>query len=182
MSNQVNIKEQADLIWELASDVLRDIFQRTEYPDIIYPMILIRRIECVLEATRDAVAEKRKVALSSLSDEVKTKRIHDEAKRICGYTNTTPWNLLSIEEAGEVAAKENFTTYLNGYSDNIKAIINASGIRKQLDKLHSKSCLYPLILRFSQLDMGTNTISNICLLYPSPTPRSYGKSRITSSA
>jgi type I restriction enzyme M protein len=165
LSNQVNIKEQADLIWELASDVLRDIFQRTEYPDIIYPMILIRRIECVLEATRDAVAEKRKVALNSLRDEVKTKRIHDEAKRICGYTNTTRWNLLSIEEAGEVAAKENITAYLNGYSDNIKAIINASGIRKQLDKLHSKSCLYPLILRFSQLDMGTNNISNVGMGY-----------------
>ena len=89
MSSQINIKAQADLIWELASDVLRDVFQRTEYPDIIYPMILIRRIECVMQAAREQVKEKRATAFASLADDVKLQRIHREAKRICGYTNDT---------------------------------------------------------------------------------------------
>lgn len=53
MSDDINIKAEADLIWNIADDILRDVFTRTEYPDIIYPMVLIRRIECVLEDARD---------------------------------------------------------------------------------------------------------------------------------
>ena len=165
MSNQVNIKAQADLIWELVSDVLRDVFQRTEYPDIIYPMILICRIECVMQAAREEVAEKRAAAFASLSDEVKQQRINREAKDKCGYTNNTRWALEFLEEAGEVSLKDNLIAYLNGYSDNIKQIIKASGIRKHIDKLHTKHCLYPLVKRFAGLDMGTNSISNVGMGY-----------------
>ncbi|TLS77945.1 SAM-dependent DNA methyltransferase [Mariprofundus erugo] len=165
MNNQVNIKAQADLIWELASDVLRDVFQRTEYPDIIYPMILIRRIECVMQSARDQVAKKREVALASLPDEQKQQRINQEAMRICGYTNDTRWALGYLEEAGEVSLKDNFIAYLNGYSENIRQIIKASGIRTHIDKLHTKHCLYPLVKRFAGLDMGTGTISNVGMGY-----------------
>jgi len=165
LSPQINIKAQADLIWELASDVLRDVFQRTEYPDIIYPMILIRRIECVMQAAREQVKEKRATAFASLADDVKLQRISQGAKSICGYTNDTRWELGYLEESGEVALKDNFIAYLNGYSDNIKQIIKASGIRKHLDKLHTKHCLYPLVKRFSDLDMGTDSISNVGMGY-----------------
>jgi len=45
LSGNLNIKTEADLIWNTADDILRDVFTRTQYPDIIYPMVLIRRID-----------------------------------------------------------------------------------------------------------------------------------------
>ena len=63
----IDVSKEAGLIWKVANDVLRDIFQKTEYPDIIYPMVLIRRLECVLKAqTREIAREKgRKAAMAS---------------------------------------------------------------------------------------------------------------------
>ena len=57
MSNKrdIDVSKEAGLIWQVANDVLRDIFQRTEYPDIIYPLVLIRRLECVLKAEIEAI-------------------------------------------------------------------------------------------------------------------------------
>ena len=55
MTNEINFSTEASLIWQSANDILRDKFKRSEYPDIILPMVLIRRIECVLVETRKNV-------------------------------------------------------------------------------------------------------------------------------
>jgi type I restriction enzyme M protein len=54
----IDVSRESGLIWKVANDVLRDIFQRTEYPDIIYPMVLIRRLECVLEEETEENSKK----------------------------------------------------------------------------------------------------------------------------
>ena len=61
-----DISVEVGLIWNTANDVLRDIFKRTEYPDIIYPMVLIRRIENVLLNTKEVVKAELKESIASL--------------------------------------------------------------------------------------------------------------------
>ena len=70
----IDVSSEAGLIWKIANDVLRDIFQRTEYPDIIYPMVLIRRLECVLESERTKIFEK----LGDKKDKLTDKMLHDK--------------------------------------------------------------------------------------------------------
>ena len=56
----IDVSAEAGFIWKIANDVLRDIFQWTEYPDIIYLMVLIRRLECVLEKEKAEIERKFK--------------------------------------------------------------------------------------------------------------------------
>ena len=114
-SNDINIKAEADLIWNTADDILRDVFTRTEYPDIIYPMVLIRRIECVLENTRDEV----KQSLGENYKKLPKKAITDKVLQSCGFNNKTKWTLKKLTEDSEKSLKDNFIAYLNGFSEII---------------------------------------------------------------
>ena len=74
----IDVSEEAGLIRQLANDVLRDIFQRTEYPDIIYPMVLIRRLECVLKAETLEIEKKFGTGISKMDENAAVKFINDQ--------------------------------------------------------------------------------------------------------
>ena len=67
MKRDTEISSEVALIWNTANDVLRDIFQRTEYPDIIYPMVLIRRIEGVLIAKTEELKNQLETQLAKVN-------------------------------------------------------------------------------------------------------------------
>ncbi len=161
MSDDINIKAEADLIWNIADDILRDVFTRTEYPDIIFPMVLIRRIECVLEDARDQVHEQYGDKLKKLPK----KAFNDLVKQACGFNNKTKWTLKTLTDESETALKDNFVAYLNGYTKNITRIIDASGIRDDINKLYAKELLYPLLKRYAEIDLSPGTVSNIKMGY-----------------
>ena len=77
MKRDTEISQEVALIWNTANDVLRDIFQRTEYPDIIYPMVLIRRIESVLIQKTDELKEQLQKQLAK----VETKELTEQLKK-----------------------------------------------------------------------------------------------------
>ncbi len=161
MSQNINFKAEADLIWNTADDILRDVFTRTEYPDIIYPMVLIRRIECVLEDARDQVREQYGDKLKKLPKSAFTKLV----EQACGFNNKSKWTLKKLTGESETALKDNFIAYLNGYTKNITRIIGASGIRGDINKLYAKELLYPLLKRYAEIDLSPKIASNIKMGY-----------------
>lgn len=165
MDSKLDISFEAGLIWNTANDILRDIFKRTEYPDIIYPMVLIRRIENVLLQAREEVTQQYKTKISKLSAAEQKNIINDRVLKKIKFNNSSKFTLAKIVAEGERSIKNNFISYLNGYTDNIKLIIDRSGIRSHIPKLHSEKILYPLLKDFSLLPLGPDKVNNIKMGY-----------------
>lgn len=170
----IDVSAEAGLIWKIANDVLRDIFQRTEYPDIIYPMVLIRRLECVLEKEKAGTEKKFKTALKKMAASGRKKLINDKLFSSIGYANNSKFTLMEIKNEGESNIKNNFITYLNGFnsrklkkddSDQVQNVIKNSGIGKHINKLNSNGILYSLIEEFSNVNLMPDSVSNIKMGY-----------------
>lgn len=165
MKRDTEISQEVALIWNTANDVLRDIFQRTEYPDIIYPMVLIRRIEGVLIAKTEELKTQLESQLAKVDKTVQTQILNAKVLQEIKFNNTSGNTLKTLAEEGESSIKTNFIAYLNGYTDNIKIIIDRSGIRSHINKLSEEKILYTLIKDFSEIDLSPKKVSNIKMGY-----------------
>lgn len=165
MKKDTEISSEVSLIWNTANDVLRDIFQRTEYPDIIYPMVLIRRIENVLLNTAEIVRGELKKKIAKLPEDVQDKIINDRLLSRIKFNNTSNFTLKKLADEGESSIKNNFISYLNGYTENIRIIIDRSGIRSHINKLNEEKILYTLIQDFAHIDLSPDKVSNIKMGY-----------------
>lgn len=165
MKRDTDISQEVALIWNTANDVLRDIFQRTEYPDIIYPMVLIRRIEGVLIARTEQLKKELESQLSKVDKKTQEQILNGKVLQEIKFNNTSGKTLASIANEGESSIKNNFIAYLNGYTDNIKIIIDRSGIRSHINKLAEEKILYTLIKDFSVIDLSPEKVSNIKMGY-----------------
>ena len=165
MKRDTDISQEVALIWNTANDVLRDIFQRTEYPDIIYPMVLIRRIEGVMIAKTEQLKKELESQLSKVDKKTQEQILNGKVLQKIKFNNTSGMTLASLANEGESSIKNNFIAYLNGYTDNIKIIIDRSGIRSHINKLAEEKILYTLIKDFSEIDLSPEKVSNIKMGY-----------------
>lgn len=165
MKRDTEISKEVALIWNTANDVLRDIFQRTEYPDIIYPMVLIRRIEGVLIEETDKLRKQLEKQLAKVNTETQQQIINSKLLQEIKFNNISTYTLQKLSDEGESSIKNNFISYLNGYTDNIKIIIDRSGIRSHINKLAEEKILFTLIKDFSQIDLSPKNVSNIKMGY-----------------
>lgn len=165
MKRDTDISQEVALIWNTANDVLRDIFQRTEYPDIIYPMVLIRRIEGVMIAKTDQLKKELESQLSKVDKKTQEQILNGKVLQEIKFNNTSGKTLAILSGEGESSIKNNFIAYLNGYTDNIKVIIDRSGIRSHINKLAEEKILYTLIKDFSEINLSPEKVSNIKMGY-----------------
>ena len=165
MKRDTEISSEVALIWNTANDVLRDIFQRTEYPDIIYPMVLIRRIEGVLIAKTEELKKQLEKQLAKVDNATQQQILNSKLLQEIKFNNTSAFTLQKLADEGESSIKNNFISYLNGYTDNIKLIIDRSGIRSHINKLAEERILYTLISDFAQIDLSPAKVSNIKMGY-----------------
>ena len=165
MSNTINFAAEASLIWQSANEILRDKFKRSEYPDIILPMVLIRRIECVLIETQKNVLSEIEKKISKLPKKEREKIFEAQVFDKLKFNNSSGLTLKTLVGGNERSLKTRFKSYLNGYTDNIKKIIDASGIRTHIDKLHTLSILYPLLKQYAELDFTFEAVNNIKMGY-----------------
>ncbi len=81
------------------------------------------------------------------------------------FNNTSIFTLQKLADEGESSIKNNFISYLNGYTDNIKLIIDRSGIRSHINKLSEEEILFTLIKDFSETNLSPTKVSNIKMGY-----------------
>jgi len=165
MKRDTDISQEVALIWNTANDVLRDIFQRTEYPDIIYPIVLIRRIEGVLIEKTEQLKKQLEKQLAKVDKATQTQILNAKVLQEIKFNNTSNFTLADLAGEGESSIKNNFISYLNGYTDNIKIIIDRSGIRSHINKLAEEKILYTLIKDFSEINLSPEKVSNIKMGY-----------------
>lgn len=133
-------------IWSIADDCLRDVFVRGKYRDVILPMFVLRRLDCLLEPTKEKVLseakyQKEEVGLALLDP--------DPLCEESGYVfyNTSLFTLKSLlNNPSQLEA--NFNNYLDGFSDNVKEIIQHFDLRSQARKMAVADVLFDVIEKF----------------------------------
>lgn len=133
-------------IWSIADDCLRDVFVRGKYRDVILPMFVLRRLDCLLEPTKEAVLEE--VRFQREDAEMADLDPHG-LREASGYVfyNTSRFTLKSL--LGNPSQLEaNLKNYLDGFSDNVKEIVEKFDLRNQIRKMTQSDVLHDVIEKF----------------------------------
>lgn len=138
------------LIWNIADDVLRDVFLRGQYRDVILPMVVLRRLDALLEPTKDEVEEELQEQKEAGLEDVD----EDAIKDITGlsYFNTSKWTLNRLKSQAtddEQILYDNFAEYLSGYSGNVKDVLHNFDYYNKAKKLADNHRLLAIIERIT---------------------------------
>ncbi len=151
-----NLNWVTNFIWGIADDVLRDVYVRGKYRDVILPMTVIRRLDAVLEPSKQSVLDMKK----HLDGEGITNQ--DAALRLAtnhAFYNTSPFTLRDLKARGKAQKlKADFEAYLDGFSANVQEILDKFEFRNQITKLVEADILSYLIEKF--LDPAINLSPN----------------------
>src|SRR5437588_4954465 len=144
--NQRDLDWIANFIWGIADDVLRDVYVRGKYRDVILPMTVIRRLDAVLEPAKKSVLEmKERLDKAGIANQ-------DPAlKQAAGqsFYNTSPFTLRDLKSrAKQQQLKADFETYLEGFSPNVQEILDKFKFRNQIPTLVDADILGQLIEKF----------------------------------
>ncbi len=160
MNLSTNINEKAALIWAIA-DKLTGVYKPHEYGEVILPLTVIRRFDCILANTKEAVLEKY--------EEVKNLPMQDVLlRKASGYEfyNTSKYTFEKLLNDPD-NIEENFHDYLNGFSENVGDIIEKFKFDGHIDTMANKGILYIVIKEFTstRANLHPDAISNLEMGY-----------------
>ena len=158
----------SNFLWSVSDDVLRDLYVRGKYRDVILPMTVLRRLDAVLEPTKEKVLnEKKWLDEAGITDQ---DSVLQHASGHAFY-NTSPFTMRDLAaRAAQQSLRADFEAYLNGYSSNVQDILDKFEFRNQLTRLSGSDVLGTLINRFLSPDIN---------LSPEPVKNEDGSVRLT---
>ncbi|KAF7771434.1 type I restriction enzyme M protein [Pseudoalteromonas citrea] len=137
-------------IWSIADDCLRDVYVRGKYRDVILPMVVLRRLDTLLEPTKKAVLDEVKFQVEEMeATELDDAPLIDAAGYV--FYNTSKWTLTSIKETATNNRQiilANIEEYLNGFSANVKEIIECFNLKSQFQHMAGKDVLLDVLEKF----------------------------------
>ena len=154
----INYNQIVSLIWSIADDVLRDVFLRGQYRDVILPMVVLRRLDALLEPTKDEVL--KELEQLGPNDEIDEGVMRDITK--LSYYNTSKWTLNRIKNQAsgnnDLLCK-NFVEYLNGFSENVSDVLKNFDFLNKARKLADNDRLLAIIQKITDTRINlTNTL------------------------
>ena len=164
--NKDKLNNLTNEIWKSA-ERLRGKFKAYEYQSVILPIIVIRRLECVLISWREKqaaeIVEKRpdikEEALASL-----VKKLELNPKK-SPFSNKTNWTLAAICKEDPTLMEKNFRDYINGFSDNIQDIIDHFDYRAVIGRMVNNARLAPILRQYANEKLGPDHLSNLEMGY-----------------
>ena len=150
--NQSQYNQLFSFIWNIATDVLVYAFEKGEYKKIIMPMMVLRRIDVLLEPTKDKL-----IAQKKMLDERKIDNQDPVLFNITGYPfyNTSLFTMKTLKsETDPLRLKLNFTDYLNGFSKDVQDIIDKFHLRQMVDNLTEAERLGSIIEKFTDVKIN----------------------------
>jgi Type I restriction-modification system methyltransferase subunit len=145
MDNQT-YNQIVSFIWSIADDCLRDVYVRGKYRDVILPMTVIRRLDAVLEPTKEAVLEMKK--------NLDAAGVVNQTGALCNvsgqaFCNSSPFKLRDLKSrAKQQQLKLDFIAYLDGFSPNVQEILEKFKFRNQIDTMIEADILGAVIEKF----------------------------------
>ncbi len=151
-----NSSDKANFIWSVA-DLLRGPYRPNQYKDVMLPMTVLRRLDCVLEPTKEKVLERRKKLSSG-----KVKNVDPILCRVTGvpFYNTSRYTFEKLKgDPNNIAA--NLTNYIKGFSTRAREIIEHFGFEEHMAKLEKADRLYLVVSKFCEIDLHPDRVPNI---------------------
>ncbi len=155
-----NFGEKVSFIWSVA-DLLRGPYRPNQYKDVMLPLTVLRRLDCVLERTKDKVLEQQAKLAGG-----KVKNIDPILCRVTGvpFYNTSRFTFEKLKgDPNHIAA--NLTYYIKGFSSRAREIIENFGFEEHIGKLEKADRLYLVVSRFCDIDLHPDVVSNIEMGY-----------------
>lgn len=157
MDNQIH-NQIVSFIWGIADDCLRDVYVRGKYRDVILPMTVIRRLDAVLEDTKQRVMD-MKAKLDAAG-------ITNQTDALCvaagqAFCNTSPFRLRDLTaRAKQQQLKADFIAYLDGFSPNVQEILQKFQFRNQIDTMIEADILGAVIEKFvsKEINLSPNPV------------------------
>lgn len=157
MDNQIH-NQIVNFIWSIADDCLRDVYVRGKYRDVILPMTVIRRLDAVLEDTKQRVMD-MKAKLDAAG-------ITNQTDALCvaagqAFCNTSPFRLRDLTaRAKQQQLKADFIAYLDGFSPNVQEILQKFQFRNQIDTMIEADILGAVIEKFvsKEINLSPNPV------------------------
>ncbi len=142
----------SNFLWSVSDDVLRDLYVRGKYRDVILPMTVLRRLDAVLEPTKQEVMEQKQfLDEAGLTDQ-------DAALQMASqhaFYNTSPFTMRDLAaRATQQSLRADFEAYLDGYSPNVQDILDKFEFRNQINRLTESDALGALIAKFLSPDIN----------------------------
>ncbi len=159
MSQPKGFQDKVSLIWSVA-DILRGDFKPHEYGQTILPFVVLRRLECALEKTKD------KVIAKSHSLEGKINDLETILNKESGHNfyNTSPLSLTKILQDPDKVAS-NLNSYIRAFSPSASEVLDKYGFPDKIKKLEEQGLLYQIIGKFADLDLSEESVSNEAMGY-----------------
>jgi type I restriction enzyme M protein len=155
-----NFQEKANFIWSIA-ELLRGDYKQSDYGKVILPLTVLRRLDCVLEPTKDKVLNQ----IEQLK-KMNIQNLEPVLNKITGenFHNTSMYDFQKLKaDPNNIAA--NLINYINGFSSNAYDIINYFKFTDQIHRLDDANLLYLIIDRFAEIDLHPDLVSNIEMGY-----------------
>jgi type I restriction enzyme M protein len=151
--------DKVGFIWSIA-DLLRGDYKQSEYGKVILPLTVLRRLDCVLEPTKDAIVAKA-AALAGRIDNV-----DPVLRRTSGqsFYNVSPLTFGKLRDDSENVAA-NLTAYIAGFSPGSLEAITRFGFDDQIKRLDEAGLLYQVVARFADVDLHPDAVSNLAMGY-----------------
>ncbi|HUD51385.1 class I SAM-dependent DNA methyltransferase [Parvibaculum sp.] len=142
----------SNLIWSVA-DLLRGDYKQSDYGKVILPFTVLRRLDCVLEATKEAVLKEHKAKDGKASDAILRRRAGQS------FYNTSPMDMRKLLGDPD-HIKKNLTSYMRDFSADVRDIFENFGFDVQIEKLAKSGLLYMVAEKFANFDLHPSKVSN----------------------
>jgi len=147
-----------NFIWGIADDCLRDVYVRGKYRNVILPMTVIRRLDAVLEPTKEKVLEMKK--------NLDRNKISNQTAGLCSaagqaFCNASPFNLRDLTaRSSKAKLKTDFNAYLEGFSPNVKEILLKFKFRDEIPTMLDADILGAVVEKFvsSKINLSPNPV------------------------
>ncbi len=154
LSEGGSFTDKVNFIWSVA-DLLRGDYKQSEYGRVILPLVVVRRLDCVLADTREAVRE-RATQLAG--------KVDDPEQALCAVAGRDFYNIASIGFDQLAADADNVRThlrgYLNGFSPGAREVLEKFRLVDQIDRLQKAGLLYQVVARFADIDLHPDKVDN----------------------
>ena len=152
----IDVSKEVSLVWSIANS-LRGAYTSDKYKDVIIPMVIIRRFECALAKTKDAVVAKHK------SNPTLPAALLCQVSKYPFY-NTSDYTLARLlNDPDNIAG--NFQTYIEGFSANVQTILNNLEFTKQIEKMDKNNRLFSVVKKFSEIDLNPEKVDGMKMGY-----------------
>jgi len=152
-----NTRPNIEFLFRITNDVLWNTFKKNEVGDVMIPFIVLRRLDCMLEATKEKVRK----AFLDFKDKVPAEKLPPVLNKASGqnYYNTSQYDLRALTD-DPINIEINFRAYLNGFSSNVTDILENFQLDKIVARLIKNKLLYQMVEAIAQEDFHEDKVDN----------------------